>query len=327
MNYWRSYDANYLRDFLKYNSQIKTMFNLIKCRPSEEIFTLYDLSGQYEEAKFFKLNGYTYLIFLNDYIAFKWKNDKFSNFECNIALDKNMTNCLLIDIGNMSFNENKSPSNAYSNIFNNEILFKMNGGLEKSIVHPERDLISYMFWKKHSEDKYSHLMEMFLENTFYIDKKCEYVYIYLHESETVLIMNTILGGFISWYKMFHIGRSATTNIFLVNDIDDFSDDLFEALYKIYGDDNKKEVDPETISKRNERMIYKIATNSTYGACCNPRSLYPSIKINVPISAIPNSENNCPKDDFDGDVISSWRLEGSIKLSKDDEDKNDDECQS
>ena len=268
MNYWRSYDANYLRDFLKYNSQIKSMFNSINCKLSEKIFTLYDLSGQYEKAKFFKLNGYTYLIFLNDYITFKWKNDKFSNFECNIKLDKNMTNCLLIDIGNMAFNENKSPSNTYSNIFNNEILFKMNDCLERNIFHPERELISYMFWEKHSEDNYSHLMKTFLENTYYIDKKCDYVYIYLYEDDTVLIMDTILGGFISWYKMFHIGRSATTNIILKNDIDDFSDDLFAALYKIYGDNKEQEVDSEAISKRNKRMKYKVITNSIYGTCCN-----------------------------------------------------------
>lgn len=304
MNYWRSYDANYLRNFLKYNSQIKTMFDLINRRPSEKIFTLYDLSGQYEEAKFFKLNGYTYLIFLNDYITFKWKNDKYSNFECNINLDKNMTNCLLIDIGNMRFKENKSSSNDYSNIFNNGILFKMNGCLERKIFYPDRELISYMFWKKHSEDKYSHLMETFLENMYYIDRKCEYVYIYLHDDETVLIINTTLGGFISWYKMFHIGRSATTNILLMNDIDDFSNNLFEALYKIYGDNKEQEVDSETISKRNEQMKYKIITNSIYGACCNPQldRLYPSIKMNVPVSPKSNSENNCFKD-FDGDLIS------------------------
>jgi hypothetical protein len=216
MSCWKSYGDNFLRTFLKYNNEsFKEQFKIINDKASKIKFnSLYDFDGQYEIIKYFSLNGYIYLIFVDKYITFRWKKDKFSKFECNVNLSALEVYCLLTDISNMKFEKNTKYFHYSCKVinYNLDTIFKPYIEKRNLMRECERDFISNEFWSKHSKDGYTDCMEEFLESCSYLDGNFNFVYLYNSENEDVIILDTNTGEFITWYKMFHIGRTNRTNM-------------------------------------------------------------------------------------------------------------------
>ena len=277
MNCWKSYGDNFLRTFLKYNdSKFKDQFKIINNRASKsvEFNSLYDFDGQYEIVKYFSLNNYIYLIFIDEYITFRWKKDKFSKFECNVDLSPLEVYCLLIDISNMKFERNTNYFHYSCKTINYNLntIFKPYDK-ERNILHEyERDFISNAFWSNYLKSGYTECMAEFLESCSYLDEKSNFVYIYNNDNEDVIIVDINTGEFIAWYKMFHIGRCNRTNMITDIQIINFSDKLYDFLIKTFTSSfsAKDSISDniETVENKGDQNIKKIQLNSIYGVCCS-----------------------------------------------------------
>lgn len=76
----------------------------------------------------------------------------------------------------------------------------------------------------HSFDRYEYNSIDVLLDIIESNKNRSY-YILQYVNETVLIYDTSEGKYLTWYKITHIGRSFTTNIETVEELDAFIDEL------------------------------------------------------------------------------------------------------